>query len=183
MPCDIWGETLMGSKLSVDQILEQLQAKVAHHAERRAFHAQQEAFHHDQAAVHGTELAAATERLEAFRAAAEAAGELLERSQAATVRPADKDADEDLGKGRKLSRLIARVLESKRPDEVFGPAAVTDEINERWGSKLRRKADPRNVAATLRRWAISGRIHRTKAGRAYHESLYVKEKPAATPGQ
>lgn len=173
----------MISKLPVDQIVEQLQAKVAHHQEQQAFHAEREAFHHGQAAAHGAELAAAAERLEAFRAAAEAAGELLERSQAGVVRTADKDADEDLGKGRKLSRLIARVLEGKAADAVFGPTAVTDEINRRWGSKLRRRADPRNVAATLRRWAISGRIHRAKAGRAYHESLYVKEKPAATPGQ
>jgi len=172
----------MGSKLSVDQILEQLQAKVALHAERQAFHAQQEVFHRDQAGAHGAELAAAAERLEAFRAAAEAAGELLERSRAAAVQQ-DPDADGDFGKGRKLSRMIARVLEGKKPDEVFGPTAVTDEINRRWGSKLRRKADPRNVSATLRRWAISGRIHRGRAGRAYHESLYVKERPEASSSQ
>jgi hypothetical protein len=171
----------MGSKQSVDQILEQLQARVARHTEQRDFHAQREAFHRDQAAAHSAELAAAAERLDAFRAAAEAAGELLERTQAGAARPAASDANEDLGKGRKLSRLIARVLESKAPDEVFGPAAVTDEINQRWGSKLRRRADPRNVAATLRRWAISGRIHQARAGRAYHESLYVKAKPAASP--
>jgi hypothetical protein len=172
----------MGSKLSVDQILEQLQAKVARHAERQAFHAQQEALHRDQGAVHAAELAAATERLEAFRAAAEAAGEMLERSHAAAVHQ-DQEAEEDFGKGRKLSRMIARVLEGKKPDEVFGPTAVTDEINRRWGSKLRRKADPRNVAATLRRWAISGRIHCGRAGRAYHESLYVKETPPAPPSR
>ena len=172
----------MGSQRSVEQILERLQAKVALHTERQAFHAQQEAFHRDQAAAHGAELAAAAERLEAFRAAAEAANELLERSQTAAVLQ-EKDADDDFGKGRKLSRLIARVLESKKPDEVFGPTAVTAEINRRWGARLRRKADARNVAATLRRWAISGRIHRARGGRAYHESLYVKEKPAATTSQ
>jgi len=172
----------MGSQRSVEQILAQLQAQVVHHTERQAFHARQEAFHRDQAAAHGAELAAAAERLAAFGAAAEAAGEFLERSAGVAVQP-DKEADEDFGKGRKLSRRIARVLEGKTPDEVFGPTAVTDEINRRWGSKLRRKADPRNVAATLRRWAIAGRIHRGTAGRAYHESLYVKQKPAATPQQ
>jgi hypothetical protein len=171
----------MGSKLSVDQMLQQLEARVAYHRERQAFHAQQEAHHHEQSTGHAAELAAATERLEAFRAAAEAADELLARSQTGAARPA-ADADEDLGKGRPLSRMIARVLEDKAPDEIFAPKAVAKEVNQRWGAKLRRRADPRTVAATLRRWAVSGRIHRAREGRAYHESLYVKKRPAAGGG-
>lgn len=150
----------MSSKLPIDQMLVQLEGKVAHLRERQAFHAKQEAFHHERAAGYSAELATAVEHLEAFRAAA-------------------ADANEDLGKGRPLSRMIARVLEAKAPDEVFGPAAVTNEIHARWGAKLRRKVDPRTVAATLRRWAVSGRIHRTREGRAHYESLYVRKAPAS----
>ena len=172
----------MGSNLSVDQMLGQLETKIAHHRERQAFHAQQEAFHRDQAALHAAELAMSVERFEAFSAAATAAGELLDRSRPGSPKQAARDDNEDLGKGRPLSRMIARVLEDKRPDEVFGPAAVTAEINKRWGAKLRRRPDPRTVAATLRRWAVAGRIHRTREGRAHYESLYVKKKPLATAG-
>ncbi len=167
----------MASNLSIDQMLAQLQTKIAHHQERQVFHAKQEAFHRDQGALHAAELAMSLERFEAFSAAAAAAGELLDRTRPGSPPQAAKDADEDLGKGRPLSRMIARVLEDKKPDEVFGPAAVTAEINKRWGSKLRRRPDPRSVAATLRRWAVAGRIHRTREGRAHYESLYVKKAP------
>lgn len=128
-------------------------------------------------------MAATIERFEAFSVAAAAAGELLDRARPGAPPQAAKDTDEDLGKGRPLSRMIARVLEDKRPDEVFGPSGVTHEINKRWGPKLRRKPDPRTVAATLRRWAVAGRIHRTREGRAHYESLYVKKAPAAGPGK
>ena len=172
----------MGSKLSIDQMLEQLETKVAHHRERQAFHAQQEVFHREQTALHAADLETAIERLEAFRVASEAAGELLDRSGAAAAPQAVKDAEADLGKGRPLSAMIARVIEAKAADEVFGPSGVTKEIHERWGAKLRRKADPRTVAATLRRWAAAGRIHQTREGRAYYESLYVKKAPAEKGG-
>lgn len=174
----------MGLTLPVDQMLAQLEAKAEHHRERQAFHAQQEIHHREQSAVHASELSATTERLEAFRAAAAAAGELLERPGAVAAQPAakekdeDKDAEEDLGKGRPLARMVARLLEEKGADEPFGSATLTREVNQRWGAKLRRKANPRTIAALLRRWARSGRIHRTREGRAYYESLYVREKPA-----
>jgi uncharacterized protein DUF3253 len=173
----------MGSNLSIAQMLAQLETKVTHHRERQAFHAQQEAHHHEQATHHAAELATAVERCEAFRAASEAAGELLERSGAGAAPPAAaKEEDQDLGKGRPLSRMIARVLEGKKPDETFGPREVTKEINQRWGSKLRRRVDPRTVSATLRRWAARGRIHCTRKGRAYHEAQYLKKAPTAKAG-
>jgi hypothetical protein len=166
----------MGSNLSVVQMLEQLEAKIAHHRERQAFHAGQEALHREQAALHAAELTAAIERCEAFRAASAAAGELLDRSGPGAASTAVEDADQDLGKGRPLSRMIASVLEGKAPEETFGPVSVTREIHERWGAKLRRKVDPRTVSATLRRWAATGRIHRARDGRAYYEALYVKKR-------
>ena len=172
----------MSSNLSISQMLAQLETKIAHHRERQAFHAQQETFHREQAALHAAELATSIERFEAFSAAAAAAGELLDRSRPGSPPPPARDDNEDLGKGRPLSRMIARVLEDKRPNEVFGPSAVTAEINRRWGAKLRRRPDPRSVAATLRRWAVAGRIHRTREGRAHYESLYVKRKPAPAAG-
>jgi hypothetical protein len=149
----------MASKLPVDQ-MPQLEARVAFHKERQAFHAQQEIHHREQTAVHAAELAKAAERLEMFQAAAAAAAELLETPGAGAALPADpavketKDPEEDFGKSRPLSRMVARLVEEKRPDETFGPAAVTREVNQRWGAKLRRKADP---AASLRSSAVARR--------------------------
>lgn len=70
--------------------------------------------------------------------------------------------------------MVAKVLEGKAPDAVFGATAVTQEIEHRWGAKLRRRPDPRSVAAALRRWAAAGRLHQVREGRAYSESLYRK---------
>src|SRR5918992_1050502 len=104
----------MSSNLSTSQMLAQLETKIAHHRERQAFHAKQEAFHHEQADLHAAELATSMERFEAFSAAAAAAGELLDRSRPGSPPQPARDDNEDLGKGRPLSRMIARVLEDKR---------------------------------------------------------------------
>src|SRR5262245_10174971 len=164
--------------MSVDQIVAQLETKIAHHRERQAFHAKNEAFHREQAGLHGAELESAVGLLQAFRTTSAAAEELILRSRLAAA-SAEDDAELDVNKGHALSRMIRRVLDGKAPDEAFGPSAVTKEINKRWGAKLRRKVNKRTVAATLRRWAVRGRIHRTREGRARYESLYVKQAPAA----
>lgn len=165
----------MGSNLSIDQMLVRLEAKIAHHREQQAFHAQQEELHREQKALHTAELEKSVERFEAFQAAARAAGEMLEGDGSGSAASPSQDADDDLGKGRPLSQMIARVVESKGPEEAFGAASVTQEIHERWGTKLRRKVNPRTVATSLRRWAAAGRIHRVRSGRAYFESLYTRE--------
>jgi hypothetical protein len=164
----------MSSNLSVAQMLAQLERKVAHHQERQAFHAQQEGFHREQSALHAGELETATERPEAFRSASVAAGEILDRSRPLAAPAVAANGDEDFGTGRTLSRMIARVLESKAPDQTFGANGVTAEIQKRWGAKLRRRVDSRTVSATLRRWAAAGRIRCTREGRAHYEGLYVK---------
>ncbi|HWN44034.1 MAG TPA: hypothetical protein VNW71_17555 [Thermoanaerobaculia bacterium] len=167
----------MSLNLSLAQMLTQLETKVAHHSERKGFHAEQEVFHRDNSAHHAAELETALARLEALRAAAEAAGELLERDKSAAPPPAEPDESLDVGRKRSLSRMVARVVESMPPDETFGARSVTRAVQERWGAKLRRRPDPRSVAATLRRWALAGRIHQVREGRAHYESLYRKTAP------
>ena len=87
--------------------------------------------------------------------------------------------DIDLNKGRALSQMITRILEAKAPDEPFGASGVVKEIQERWGTKLRRPVNLRTVATTLRRWAAAGRLHQVREGRAFNESLYTRTKPGA----
>ncbi|HVG07560.1 MAG TPA: hypothetical protein VNM67_07625 [Thermoanaerobaculia bacterium] len=165
----------MTLNLSIAQMLANLETKVALHRERKHFHAEQEAIHREQTALHGTELDNALARLEAFRSAAEAAGELLDHAKLAALPPPQPDLDvPDLIRKRSLSRMVARVVEGLPADQTFGSRSVTREIQERWGAKLRRRPDPRSVAALLRRWALAGRIHQVREGRAYYESLYRK---------
>ena len=165
----------MALNLSIAQMLAQLEAKAALHRERKDFHAEQEAIHREQTALHTSELDNALARLEAFRSAAEAAGELLEDAKLAALPPAQPDLDDaDLIRKRSLSRMVVRVVEGIPVDQTFGARAVTREIQERWGAKLRRRPDPRSVAATLRRWALAGRLHQVREGRSYYESLYRK---------
>jgi hypothetical protein len=164
----------MSSNLSVAQMLAQLETKVAHHKERQVFHAQQEVHHREQAALHATELELATARLEAFRSASAAAGEILDRSRPLAAPAAVQNDGEDLARARNLSGMIDRVLQDKAPNQTFGANGITDEIHKRWGAKLRKRVDPRTVSATLRRWAAAGRIRCTREGRAHAEGLYVK---------
>jgi hypothetical protein len=164
----------MALNLSIAQMLAQLETKIAHHRERKAFHADQEVIHREQTAVHAAELETALSYMEAFKTASLSAEELLERDKSLVKPSAEPDAQVDLGGKRSLSRMMAKVLEGKAPDEIFGARAVTWEIQERWRAKLRRRPDPRSVAATLRRWRVAGRIHQVREGRAYYESLYRK---------
>jgi hypothetical protein len=174
-------ESSMALNLSIAQMIADLETKVAHHRERKQFHAEQEAIHHEQTALHAAELDNALARLEAFRSAAEAAGELLEHARLAAAPPQQPDLDDaDLIRKRSLSRMMTRVVESLPPDQTFGARSVTREIEKRWGAKLRRRPDPRSVAATLRRWAAAGRLHQVREGRAYYESLYTKQAARTT---
>lgn len=172
----------MTLNLSVAQMLANLETKVALHRERKDFHAEQEAIHREQGALHAAELDNALARLEAFRSAAEAAGELLDHAKLAALPPPQPDLDgADLIRKRSLARMVARVVEGMPPEETFGARAVTQEILKRWGAKLRRRPDPRSVAAALRRWALAGRLHQVREGRSYYESLYRKALPEKAP--
>lgn len=164
----------MALNLSIGQMLAKLEAKVAYHQERKAFHAEQEAVHREQAATHAAELQTALAHLEAFRSASLSAGELLERDGSLAKPSAQADAEADFKGKRSLSQMVAKVLEGRPADETFGASSVTREIEQRWGAKLRRRPDPRSVAATLRRWAAAGRLHQVREGRSYYESLYRK---------
>lgn len=171
----------MASNLPVAQVLAKLEAKVAHHRERKAFHAEQKLLHEERQAHHEAVLQTAIARLESFRAAAEAAGELLDEDRSDSPPSAQPELDgSELTRKRALSRMVAQVVEGMAPDETFGARAVTREVQKRWGEKLRRKPDPRSVASTLRRWALAGRIRQVREGRAYYESLYTRV--PQTPG-
>jgi hypothetical protein len=169
----------MSSQISIAQMLAELEAQIAHHRQQEGHHAQQAAFHHEQRAFHAAELQTAEERFTAFRAAAEAAGELVERRRAATAPPSPGDEAFPGGIRGPVSRLVARMAKSRRPEEVFGPTDLAREINQRYGPQLGKLLDGRTVSVTLRRLAASKQLHVVRWGTAHREALYTWTPPAA----
>jgi hypothetical protein len=171
----------MGSNLSIAAALAQLEAKVAHHKAQQkhhetqeAHHAEQQAFHAEQKVVHEAEHRKAIERYETFKAASASIGEMLVDVKPASPPLPPPLEDIDVGNWRWLSKMMSLVIERKAPDEVFGASALIQEIQQRWGPKLRHRIQPRSVSATLRRWAAMGQIRLVRDGRSYYESLYTK---------
>lgn len=166
----------MGKGLSVTQMLAQLEAKIALHREQQAFHEKQEELHRQQKTQHAADLGKAIESYEAFRNATAGVGQVLEIGEPASPSPTGPAPDEvlDLPSTGSLSPLIARIVQDKRPGETFGPAAVTQELNERWGTRLHGRVERGTVSATLRRWANAGRLKRVRDGWAHAESLYTR---------
>jgi hypothetical protein len=161
----------MRQEMSVSRLLAELEARVEHHESQEAHHAERETFHREQRALHATDLQTARERLEAYRAAAEAAGELVARYR---IPPVTLEEELPPGASVRVSRLAARVVETKSPDETFGGASVAREVNQRYGKYLRRPAQARTVATALRRMAAAGRLRQVEEGRAHHEAQYVR---------
>ncbi len=169
----------MGSNLSITEALAQLEAKIAHHERQQehhtaqeAHHAEQQMFHAEQKVVHEAEHRKAIERYEAFKAASAGIGEMLADVAPASPSPAPPPEDVATKGWRWLSHLMSRVIEDKKPGEVFGASAIIEELYERWGDQLRH-IEPRSVSSTLRRWGAMGRLNVIRDGRSYAESLYT----------
>ena len=162
----------MRQEMSVSRFQAELEKVVKHHEKQEAYHAEQEAFHHEQRAVHAAELQTARDRLAAYRAAAEAAGALLARTQIPTA-----PLEDDLPPGEPVlvSRLAARVIATKDPSETFGGLSIAREINQRYGKRLRRPASVRTVATALRRMAAAGRIREIEKSRGPRGGVYSRK--------
>ena len=171
--CDNGG--YVSANLSISQMLVQLEARVAHHEKQQALHSEQEALHRDKAAFHQAQLEAARAHLEAFRSASAAAGDLLVQDKSVGSPQPAPAGDVEVHRKKSLSRMMARVIEELPSDAVFGATSLTNAIQQRWGARLRRQPDRRSVAATLRRWALDGRVEQVREGRAHAEGLYRKK--------
>ncbi len=163
---------------SLADLLADLEAKVAFHRRQEGLCAEQEALFRERRSVHAAELERISQCYESLRTAAATAEEIA--AQAVAAEP----AGEDLGSRSrpKLTRMVSRVLEDKAGSARFGARTVTAEVNRRYAAHLRRPADEEQVAIVLKRMADSGRLHRLRKGRPYHEALYTREQPPAPGG-
>ncbi|HYG62276.1 MAG TPA: hypothetical protein VEL74_06825 [Thermoanaerobaculia bacterium] len=168
----------MSSKLSVEEVLSNLEARAATLRGEEAFHEQQEGFHREQRELRAAELEKVLASLEAFRGAAAAAAGL---ALPAAARPAAASGQEKLPPPGRLmvGRLLRAVVESPSLAEPFGATAVAAEANRRFSDRLPAPVGPRTASDVLRRMLAEGAIQRVREGKASQEALYRRGAPAA----
>jgi hypothetical protein len=166
----------MSTKLSIEDVVANLEARAAFHGEQEVLHAQQEVHHREQRAVHATELAKVREHLETFRAAAAPALELARSPVVSAPSPPPQPEALPTTSGRLMvSKLVRQVVQSQPDGEPFGATAVAAEVNRRFGHHLKKRAlDSRTTGDVLRRLANEGAIHRVREGKAFHGALFTK---------
>ena len=174
----------MSGKMSVEEVLANLERQVAFHREQEAEHARQEAWHEEQAAfhkeqraLHAAEHEAVARHYEAFKATAGTATEIAARVVAAPPPPAPEEPSREEAplKGPIVrSRLVTRWVEGLAVGEVFGPTRAAAEVNRRHGRQLSKPATFKLASAALRRLHANGTIRLVRQGTAHHESLYTK---------
>lgn len=169
----------MKRKLSIDEVLARLEAQAAFHREREAFHAEHEARHREQRTAHSVDLENINRRLEAFRAAAAEALDLADRAAVPAKAPSLKEEDLGSASRPKVIRMAELVIEGKGGREPFGPVGLAEEVNLRFGDRLRRAVTAGEISTVLRRLHHKGRIHLIRRGRPHWEALYVREAPVA----
>jgi hypothetical protein len=162
----------MSLKLSLEEILQNLERQIAFHREQASLHGREEELHRDRRVAHEAELETATRRLEMLRTVAVPASEMALPPDAASKAAAAKDADTDPTPS--LADLIAQILESRSADEAFGAKAMAAEINQSFRKHLSKEADIRSVSAALRRMHRRGHLQLVRKGRAVQEALYAK---------
>ncbi len=165
----------MSAKLSVEEVLSNLEARAVFLREREAFHAQQEAHHREQRAAFAAELEKMQQNLEAFRTAIASTADLA-------LPPAPESVPSTLDEARlpvpgrlMVGRLLRLVVESSGLEEPFGPSAVAAEVNRRFPDRLQEPVGPRTASDVLRRMLSEGELELVRKGKASHEALYTRK--------
>jgi hypothetical protein len=146
--------------LTVPQVLEALEAQIAHHREREAFHAGQEAAHRERRARHAAELEGLTKHYENLRESLGViAGFAAPKPQSG--RPS-------------LTRLVGLAVADLEPDHPFTASELAAEVDRRFGDRLKKPAERNLVAIALRRMHERGRLRLVRKGRPHTEAVYAR---------
>jgi hypothetical protein len=159
----------VSSKLSIAEVLVDLEAQIAELEKQDAFHAEREEFHREQRADCAGKLAKIRTKYEAFQAASSEVEEVVRKRISAP-----SAADEDTGVRSTVSRLAAQIVGGKREDERFTASELAEEINRRFPKSLREPAAARPVAIALRRLSNQGEAREVEKGKPFHEAVYAK---------
>lgn len=178
------------TRLSVAEVLTNLEEQMASHREKEAYHAEQEIFHREQRAHHVAELERVARHYEAFKAVAGSAVELAARSiPESGAREARLDEILPPGSPVLRSRLVIRLAEQQPADAVFSASSLAEEVNRRFGSAFEKPANARLAAAALRRLCANGVLRVVQPGTPHHEARYARVSPSSaaeeweTPGE
>lgn len=163
----------MSSKLSVEDVLANLEERATFHREQEALHAQQETHHRDQRALHAAELEKVLQSLETFRTAASTAVDLAQTVTRKTV-PATEEPRLPPPGRLMAGRLVRMVAESPDLAEPFVPATVAAEVNRRFASQLKKPVSSRAASDILRRMRAEGRLRLVRKGIAFSEAQYAR---------
>lgn len=174
----------MSAKLSVEEVVGNLERRVAFHREQEALHAQQVIFHtqqgehhREQQALHAAEVQKVLQSLETFRTAAGTAVDLAQALPAA-AQPAAAAGETRLPpRNRKMvGRLIKLATESPGLAEPFGPTDVAAEANRRFAGRLSEPVGPRTASDVLRRMLAEGGLRLVREGKPFQEALYARRR-------
>ncbi len=150
--------------ITVPQILEALEAQIAHHREREAFHAGQETAHREQRARHAAELEGITRHYENLR-------ESLGVIEGVVAR---KPQSPDRGGRPSLTRFVGLAVADLEPDRHFTAGELAAEVDRRFGDRLKKPAERKLVAIALRRMHERGRLRLVRKGRPHTEAIYAR---------
>jgi hypothetical protein len=161
----------MASKLSVEDVLANLEARAAfhreqeaHHRDQEASHAQQEVHHREQRALHVAELEKVLHDLEVFRAvAASAAAHPMSRPAELEIPPPGR---------KRVGQMVMLVAASPDLEEPFSPTSVAEETSRRYADHLREPVGSRTASDVLRRMLAEGDLELVRKGTAKREALY-----------
>lgn len=159
----------MSSKLSIAEVLVDLETQIAELEKQDAFHAEREEFHREQRADCAGKLAKIRTKYEAFQVAASEVEEVVRKRAPAPPPPPD-----DTGVRTTVSKLAAQIVAEKREDERFTASELAEEINRRFPKSLREPAATRPVAIALRRLIDQGEAREVEKGKPFHEAVYAK---------
>lgn len=166
----------MKSNRTIAEVVASLESQLAFYREKEELHAGHEAFHREQRTLYGTEREKIERNLEAFGAAAASALDLAEKT---LTSPSQAEQGADLGSASnpRLGKMVELLIADKGPDERFGPVGLAQEVNRRFGQRLRRPVDARQISVVLRRLDRLGRIQLVRKGRPHWEALYGRVAP------
>lgn len=163
----------MSSKLSVEEVLANLEERLSFHRAQEALHAQQEAHHQKQRAVHAAEVAKVQQNLDAFRAVIPSVMELAAPARTRSGNAMPQVAMPPAGR-LMVSRLLRQIALSPALAEPFGPTSLAAEANRAFSDRLPRPIGRRTASDVLRRMLAAGEIQLSRDGKAFHEALYVR---------
>ena len=150
--------------MTVRQLLEVMESRMAHHRERESYHAGQEAVHREERARHAAELEKVAAHYESLR------------QSLGTIEGLAADRAPDLERGGRpsLTRLVQQAVAELEPDRAFTASEMAAEVDRRFGDRLKKPARRNLVGVALRRLHERGLLRLVSKGRSHTEAVYAR---------